>query len=140
MCFLLLGDLLQVPCMDFPPPLPVFIAANRSRRLRLHLTLQFEHSGGEKFGVPAHPLVEHPPEGHGVEVVPANTPLPSGHDDPRAFKHAQVLHDRETREPRKGLGQFARGASPDTQEVQNPPPGGVRQGLPDLIVRASMHM
>ena len=44
------------------------------------------------------PALQLPLDRDRVQLVPALASLAANEDDPRAFEHAEVLHDRETRE------------------------------------------
>ena len=94
--------------------------------------------------IAAHPAIEDLLNGHGIEVIEPLTSVPAVHDERARFEHAQVLHDRESRELRKTAGEIAGCARAVAQHVEHPPPDRVGERPPDGIEigrgRAPRHM
>ena len=68
------------------------------------------------------PALELPLDRHRVQLVPALAALAADEDDLRALEHAEVLHDRETRELGEHLAERGRGQRPVTQSVEDRAP------------------
>jgi hypothetical protein len=57
---------------------------------------------------------------------------PADSDEPRLPQNAQMLRDRGLADP-EGLDEIARGSLDLAQQLQDPPPGGIRESVEDVV-------
>src|SRR3954453_4007166 len=111
----------------------------RSRRLLLsgwigtQVTLEREELRRARLLERVEPALQLALDRDSVQLVPALTPLAADQHDAGAFEHAEVLHDRETRELGEPLADCGRRQRSVTERVEHRPPMRRAEGLPHLF-------
>jgi len=100
--------------------------------------LQSDQSLEPRLLIAAHPAIEDLLNGHGIEVIEPLTSVPAVDDERARFEHAQVLHDRESRQLGKTAGEIAGGARAVAQHVEHVPADRVGQRPPRRLEIAGL--
>jgi len=100
---------------------------------RFQLRFQSDQRFDPRLLIAAHPAIEDLLNGHGIEVVEPQASLPAVDDERARFEHAQVLHDRESRQGGKTAGEITGGAGAVAQHVEHPTPDRIGERAPDGI-------
>src|SRR5215218_1603798 len=100
----------------------------------IQMTLEREQLGRARLLERVEPPLQLALDRHRVQLVPALASLAANENDARAFEHAEVLHDRETRELGEPLAERVCRQRPVAQRVEHRPPMRRAEGLPHLFV------